>query len=71
MHLTCNQNIIGSIPIGDSMTTIKKGMLTRSLEWCKHLRPEGRRHFWKGERAAEKREIKRQLKDEQVQSSKI
>lgn len=30
----------------------KKGVLTVSGEWAKHLRPEGRRAFWSGERKA-------------------
>jgi len=37
------------------MATIKKGVLTASEEWAKHLRKAGRRHFWRKERAAERR----------------
>lgn len=33
----------------------KKGQLTVSGEWAKHLRPILKRAFWKGERAAGKR----------------
>jgi hypothetical protein len=32
----------------------RQGQLTVSGEWARHLRPFGRRAFWKGERAAEK-----------------
>ena len=35
------------------MATIKKGLLTPSQEWWKHLRWTKRR-FWKGERRAAK-----------------
>lgn len=34
------------------MSTKKKGVLTTSLEWAKHLRPFGKRRFWKRERGA-------------------
>jgi hypothetical protein len=30
----------------------KKGVLTVSGEWARHLRPDGRRAFWSGERKA-------------------
>ncbi len=43
------------------MGTNKKGMLTRSGEWAKHLRPFYRRIFWKSERQAEKKLINREL----------
>lgn len=36
------------------MATKKKGVLTLSSEWAKHLRPYGKRRFWKKERAAAK-----------------
>ena len=39
----------------------QKGLLTNSGEWAKHLRPIGRRFFWKGERQAEKKDIKNKL----------
>lgn len=31
------------------MSTVKKGVLTASKEWAKHLRPDGRRRFWSAE----------------------
>lgn len=37
------------------MATVKKGMLTASGEWAKHLRPFLKRAFWKAERRAAKR----------------
>jgi hypothetical protein len=33
------------------MSTKKKGLLTTSGEWAKHLRPYLKRRFWKTERA--------------------
>lgn len=36
------------------MATVKKGTLTRAGEWWVHLRPYGKRDFWKGERKAAK-----------------
>jgi hypothetical protein len=36
-------------------------MSTKGAEWLKHLRPYGKRAFWKNER----REAKQQLKEEQ------
>jgi hypothetical protein len=44
------------------MATKKKGQLTRVIEWAKHLRKYYRRRFWKAERQAEKREIKKEEK---------
>lgn len=38
------------------MATVKKGILTRAGEWWKHLRPYGKRQFWKRERKAARRE---------------
>jgi hypothetical protein len=38
------------------MSTKKKGMLTVSGEWAKHLRPYGKRRHWKQERKAGKQE---------------
>lgn len=40
------------------MTTKKKGLLTVSKEWMKHLRCLRKREFWKGERQAEKKLLK-------------
>lgn len=45
------------------MSTIKKGMLTKDGEWCKHLKKWGKRFFWKGERKAEKRLIEKYKKN--------
>ena len=41
------------------MATKKKGMLTLAKEWWKHLRPYQKRQFWKRERKAAARELKR------------
>ncbi len=40
------------------MATKKKGMLSASKEWAKHLRKRMKRQFWKGERYAQKKQIK-------------
>ncbi len=40
------------------MSHKRKGQLTVSKEWAKHLRKFWRRKFWKGERNAGKRLIK-------------
>ncbi len=40
------------------MSHKRKGQLTVSKEWAKHLRKFWRRKFWKGERIAGKRMIK-------------
>jgi hypothetical protein len=45
------------------MSQKRKGQLTTNSEWAKHLRKFLRRKFWKGERFAEKKEIKRDLKN--------
>ena len=48
----------------DSRCTVahksKRGLLTNSGEWAKHLRKVGRRFFWSGERNAVKKEIEKQ-----------
>ena len=36
------------------MATKKKGLLTSSKEWAKHLRKWGKRAFWKKERKESK-----------------
>lgn len=36
------------------MATVKKGILTSPPIWAKHLRPWGKRQFWKMERKAAK-----------------
>lgn len=33
----------------------KKGLLTFSAEWAKHLRKDMKKVFWSGERSAEKK----------------
>lgn len=43
------------------MSTVKKGTLTFDPEWRKHLRKIGKRFFWKGERSAEKKLIRKEL----------
>jgi hypothetical protein len=40
------------------MATVKKGTMTHSPEWWKHLR-ETKKLFWKRERKAQKRDITR------------
>jgi len=45
------------------MTYKRKGQLTDTPEWKKHLRPICSRFYWKRERLAEKYEIKNQLRD--------
>jgi hypothetical protein len=45
------------------MATMKKGILTRNPSYSafwKHLRPYGKRMFWKRERKAAKHESRRQ-----------
>ena len=39
------------------MANVKKGNLTRSPQWWKHLR-DWKRVFWKSERSAYKKEVK-------------
>ena len=41
------------------MSTKKKGMLTVSKEWARHLRPYGRRQFWSAERMAVRHALKK------------
>jgi len=43
------------------MATKKKGQLTTSPEWAKHLRKYMKKQFWKGERNAEKKLISDEL----------
>ncbi len=40
------------------MASKKKGLLTTSGEWAKHLRKWGKKMFWKGERKAGKKLIR-------------
>ncbi|GAB5470909.1 MAG: hypothetical protein Kilf2KO_39390 [Rhodospirillales bacterium] len=51
------------------MSHVKKGQLTASGEWRKHLRPDCKRFFWKGERAAEAAELSDRLSDVQGAST--
>jgi len=46
------------------MSYKRKGQLTNSPEWAKHLRNYLKRQFWKAERMNEKREINKQLDEE-------
>lgn len=43
------------------MSNKKKGQLTSSGEWAKHLRKFLRRQFWKGERKAGQKLIRKEL----------
>lgn len=45
------------------MTHKKKGQLTTSPEWAKHLRNYMKRQFWKGERNAEKVMVRNELQN--------
>ncbi len=44
----------------------KKGLLTSSGEWAKHLRPFGKKVFWSGEREAEKQLIDDEIKQVEI-----
>lgn len=41
----------------------RKGQLTPTQEWAKHLRKDGKRDFWKLERQAEVKLITRELQE--------
>ncbi|WOE75424.1 hypothetical protein [Alterisphingorhabdus coralli] len=43
------------------MATKKKGQLTVSPEWAKHLRAFAKRQFWRGERRAGQNEIRKEV----------
>jgi hypothetical protein len=45
------------------MSQKRKGQLTTSPEWAKHLRKYLKRQFWKRERLAEKEEIEVELRN--------
>jgi hypothetical protein len=45
------------------MATVKKGILTSAGEWWKHLRPYGKRDFWKGERKAAERDADTRVRE--------
>jgi hypothetical protein len=44
----------------------RKGQLTTTTEWAKHLRKFLRRQFWKGERKAGKKLVKQELKNNKL-----
>lgn len=46
------------------MANLKKGQLTTSPQWARHLRPDWKRIFWSGERMAEKQMIDDELREE-------
>ncbi len=46
------------------MSNKRKGHITVSKEWAKHLRKYFKKMFWKGERFAQKRLIKTSLEKE-------
>lgn len=48
------------------MSHVKHDQLTADGEWRRHLRPEGRRRYWKAERAAWEPEIEAQLAEKPV-----
>jgi hypothetical protein len=45
------------------MATMKKGILTSAHEWWVHLRPFGKRRFWKRERKAARDEFRAYRKE--------
>jgi len=45
------------------MSTKKRGLLTVSGEWARHLRPYGRRQFWRGERMATRSSVGHDLRE--------
>jgi hypothetical protein len=51
------------------MSTKKKGMLTVSGEWARHLRPRGRRQFWSVERMTAQQAVLAEARDELVAST--
>jgi hypothetical protein len=46
------------------MSHKRKGQLTITTEWAKHLRKFLRKQFWKGERKAAKKLIRKELADQ-------
>jgi hypothetical protein len=42
------------------MASVKKGLLTATTEWCKHLR-DLKREFWKRERRAAKSVVRKEV----------
>lgn len=52
------------------MSHKRKGQLTASGEWAKHLRPLFRRVFWKAERQAQKALVRiEEIRGEQVRAN--
>ena len=45
------------------MSSTKKGQVTASEEWAAHLRPTGKRVYWKGERKAARLDAEALVKD--------
>jgi hypothetical protein len=43
------------------MANVKQGNISKSPQWWKHLRKEWKRIFWKKERKAQQREIKKEV----------
>jgi hypothetical protein len=52
------------------MATVKKGLLTVSGEWWKHLRST-KRAFWKGERRAAKKFARQEASDTHPDSQSV
>jgi len=46
-----------------NLRTMKKGILSKKIEFAKHLRPWGKREQWSMERKAERSEIDREYDD--------
>lgn len=43
------------------MANVKKGQLVRPPQWWKHLRKDWRRIFWKKNRQAEKKQVRKEV----------
>jgi hypothetical protein len=43
------------------MATVKKGTYNTAGEWWKHLRPFGKKAFWKKERTSSKKDASKQI----------
>jgi len=60
-HVWFDPRILYQITIiGDIMANVKQGNLTKSPQWWKHLK-DWKRVFWKSERKAQQKEIKKNL----------
>jgi hypothetical protein len=55
-YLTLNSNL-------NPMAYKRKGHLTAVVEYCRHLRKYMHRRYWKGERKAAKKLIRKELTD--------